>query len=103
MADLNGTCKNGMATSKTKTRRKYPNQTEAAAWYSNCMIRYSDRKIIGIVDSWTFAELFNMARVSDSGEFDSALSSLTVRLQAEAAGGDSFRKLAVGSVSFGPR
>ncbi|KAF5814297.1 putative Gnk2-like domain-containing protein [Helianthus annuus] len=49
----------------------------------------------------TFAELFNTARVSDSGEFDSALSNLTVRLQAEVAGGDSFRKLAVGSVSFG--
>ncbi|KAL9993007.1 putative Gnk2-like domain-containing protein [Helianthus debilis subsp. tardiflorus] len=50
----------------------------------------------------TCAELFNTARVSDSGEFDSALSNLTVRLQAEVAGGDSFRKLAVGSVSFGP-
>ncbi|MFS7937470.1 putative Gnk2-like domain-containing protein [Helianthus anomalus] len=62
---------------------------------------YAPTKIIGNVDSWTFAELFNMARVSHSGEFDSSLSNLTVRLQAEATGGDSFRKLAVGSVSFG--
>ncbi|KAF5763497.1 putative protein kinase RLK-Pelle-DLSV family [Helianthus annuus] len=94
-------CENCVKNSIPSLQRNCPNQTEAAAWYSNCMIRYSDRKIIGIVDNWTFSELFNTARVSDSGEFDSALSNLTVRLQSEAAGGDSFRKLAVGSVTFG--
>ncbi|MFS7937477.1 putative Gnk2-like domain-containing protein [Helianthus anomalus] len=40
-------CENCMKTSTPSLQRNYPNQTEAAAWYSNCMIRYSDRKIVG--------------------------------------------------------
>ncbi|KAI3716908.1 hypothetical protein L1987_68133 [Smallanthus sonchifolius] len=66
------------------------------------MVRYSDREVIGVVDNWTFGELFNTASVSDIGELNNALNNLTTRLQAQAAGGDSFRKLAVGNVTFGP-
>ncbi|KAK1411403.1 hypothetical protein QVD17_37951 [Tagetes erecta] len=54
------------------------------------------------LDSWTFGELSNTATVSNIGEFDNALNNLTIRLQAQAAAGDSFRKLAVGSVTYGP-
>ncbi|KAI3823889.1 hypothetical protein L1987_05334 [Smallanthus sonchifolius] len=95
-------CEECVKNSIPSLRRNCPNQKEAAAWYSNCMVRYSDREIIGVVGNWTFGELFNTARVSDIGEFNNALNNLTTRLQAQAAGGDSFRKLAVGNVTFGP-
>ncbi|CAI9292618.1 unnamed protein product [Lactuca saligna] len=33
---------------------KCPNQKEGVMWGSNCMIRYSDRKIIGVLDDWVW-------------------------------------------------
>ncbi|KAK9064204.1 hypothetical protein SSX86_015584 [Deinandra increscens subsp. villosa] len=82
-------------------RRNCPNQKEAAAWYANCMVRYSDRNMIGVLDNWTFGEEFNLAMFPDVDEFNTALNNLTTRLRAEAAGGDSFRKVAVGNATFG--
>ncbi|KAJ9566435.1 hypothetical protein OSB04_002401 [Centaurea solstitialis] len=94
-------CEDCVKSAVPPLRRNCPNQTEAAAWYSNCMVRYSDREIVGVVDSWTYDDLWNTAIVSDVGEFDKAMSNLTARLEPEAAGGGSFRKMAVGNVTFG--
>ncbi|KAK1422621.1 hypothetical protein QVD17_17907 [Tagetes erecta] len=95
-------CEECVKNSIPSLRRNCRNQKEAAAWYSNCIVRYSDREMIGVLDSWTFGELSNTATVSNISEFDNALNNLTIRLQAQAAAGDSFRKLAVGSVTYGP-
>ncbi|KAI3680578.1 hypothetical protein L6452_35351 [Arctium lappa] len=95
-------CEDCVKSSIPSLRRNCPNQKQAAAWYSNCMVRYSDHEILGVIDDWTFDELWNTAIVSDVGEFNKALNDLTTRLQPEAAGGDSFRKMAVGNITFGP-
>ncbi|KAI3495234.1 hypothetical protein L1887_37474 [Cichorium endivia] len=78
-----------------------PNQKEAAAWYQACMVRYSDRKILGVLDTWSPHKVATSATADNISEFNKALTNLTTRLQAKAAGGDSFRKLAVGNVTYG--
>ncbi|KAK1430633.1 hypothetical protein QVD17_13515 [Tagetes erecta] len=94
-------CEECVKISIPSLRRNCRNQKEAAAWYTNCIVRYSDREMIGVLDSWTFDELSNTATVSNNGDFDNALNNLTIRLQVQIAAGDSFRKLAVGSVTYG--
>ncbi|KVH88330.1 Concanavalin A-like lectin/glucanase, subgroup [Cynara cardunculus var. scolymus] len=95
-------CEDCVKSSIPSLRRNCPNQKQAAAWYTNCMVRYSDHNILGVIDNWTFYELWNTAIVSDVDEFNKALNNLATRLQPEAAGGDSFRKMAVGNITFGP-
>ncbi|KAL4563106.1 hypothetical protein LXL04_027139 [Taraxacum kok-saghyz] len=94
-------CRTCVKNSIPLLRRECPNQKEAAAWYSDCMVRYSDRKILGVLDSWTSDNESTTARVANFDEFDTAFRNLTTRLQAEAAGGNSFLKLAVGDVTYG--
>ncbi|KAJ9566149.1 hypothetical protein OSB04_002115 [Centaurea solstitialis] len=95
-------CESCVKTSIPLIRRNCPNQLEAASWYSDCLVRYSDRKILGVLDTWTSQNLSNTAVVSDVAEFNKALSDLTTGLRSEAAGGDSVRKFASGSVVWGP-
>ncbi|CAH1454653.1 unnamed protein product [Lactuca virosa] len=94
-------CRTCVRNSIPLLQRQCPNQKEAAAWYSDCMVRYSDRRILGVLDSWTSDNISTTATVSDVGEFDKAFRNLTTRLQAEAAGGNSLVKLAVGKVTYG--
>ncbi|KAI3710421.1 hypothetical protein L2E82_40201 [Cichorium intybus] len=94
-------CRNCVSSSIPLLERACPNQKEGAAWYSDCMVRYSDRKIVGVLDSWTSGNESTSAAVADFGEFDKAFRNLTTRLQAEAAGGDSSLKLAVGDATYG--
>ncbi|XP_024961889.1 cysteine-rich receptor-like protein kinase 10 [Cynara cardunculus var. scolymus] len=95
-------CEDCVKNSIPSLRRTCHNHKEAAVWYSDCMVRYSDRKILGVVDNWISGNLSNTAVVADVSEFNKALSNLTTRLQAEAAGGDSVRKFASGNVTWGP-
>ncbi|KAI3680579.1 hypothetical protein L6452_35352 [Arctium lappa] len=95
-------CEDCVKNSIPSLRRTCHNQTEAAVWYADCMVRYSDRKILGVLDNWTSGNLSNTAVVADVSEFNKALSDLTTRLKAEAGGGDSVRKFASGNVTWGP-
>ncbi|KAI3710425.1 hypothetical protein L2E82_40205 [Cichorium intybus] len=96
-----GACRMCMIDSITLLPHNCPNQKEAAAWYPACMVRYSDRKILGVLDTWSPNKVATSATANDVSEFNKALRNLTSSLQAKAAGGDSFRKLAVGSVTYG--
>ncbi|XP_076884124.1 cysteine-rich receptor-like protein kinase 15 [Bidens hawaiensis] len=72
-----------------------PYRTSATVWYDDCMLRFSDEKILGNVDTngriiWTANNLPN------AEELYRSMRPLMDRLKTEAAGGDSIRKFASG-------
>ncbi|KAI3710423.1 hypothetical protein L2E82_40203 [Cichorium intybus] len=78
-----------------------PNQKEGVGWYPDCMVHYSDRKILGVLNTWARHKIVTSSTAKNVTEFNKALRNLTSSIKAKAAGGDSFRKLAVGSVTYG--
>ncbi|GLT90706.1 hypothetical protein SLE2022_086260 [Rubroshorea leprosula] len=77
-----------------------PRNKEAIAWSEFCTVRYSTRKIIGVMEVDPFAQKhrFDSQRVPhDIKDFDRALSFLLKNLSVGAATGDSLFKYAVGS------
>ncbi|KAL7592995.1 hypothetical protein Lser_V15G32122 [Lactuca serriola] len=61
---------------------KCPNQKEGVMWGSNCMIRYSDRKIIGVLDDWVWIFLPDKqgSLVNKPDQFNNVLNDLMKRL-----------------------
>ncbi|PWA79329.1 gnk2-like domain-containing protein [Artemisia annua] len=94
-------CEKCVKTAIPSLLRNCPNHAEAAAWYSDCIVRFSHGEIVGVLDTWTFDKLYNSASVDkgEVSEFSEALSELTVKLTALAANGGSVRKLGFGNVT----
>ncbi|KAL7590136.1 hypothetical protein Lser_V15G40373 [Lactuca serriola] len=80
-----------------------PNQKEGVAWVKECMIRYSDRKIMGVLDDWFWVHLPALAVARrPAAEMDKALSDLITKLHTQAAGGTSAKKYATGDITYAP-
>ncbi|PWA35699.1 gnk2-like domain-containing protein [Artemisia annua] len=94
-------CEKCVKTAIPSLLRNCPNHAEAAAWYSDCIVRFSHGEIVGVLDTWTFDKLYNSASVDkgEVSEFSEALSELTVKLTDLAANGGSVRKLGFGNVT----
>ncbi|KAF4404435.1 hypothetical protein G4B88_014891, partial [Cannabis sativa] len=82
-----------------------PNQKEAIGGYDDCIVRYSDRSLFGIVEtrprfhSWSDRNV-----LSDfSGGFSRHLNILLGNLKNQAAAGGDFRKFAEGNYSGDPQ
>ncbi|XVF27796.1 hypothetical protein REPUB_Repub14bG0139800 [Reevesia pubescens] len=78
-------------------RNQCPNQKEAIIWYDNCMFRYSNRSIFGIVENGPSFYMWNMNNVTDVDAFNQALGTLMDNLKNNASSGTSLRKFATGS------
>jgi hypothetical protein len=78
-----------------------PNQKEAIMWPDKCMLRYSNRDIFGVMESWPIIAYYNTGNVSDVEGFNGVLRPLLKRLRNSAASGNSTRKFALGS-DFAP-
>ncbi|XP_062162252.1 cysteine-rich receptor-like protein kinase 44 isoform X2 [Alnus glutinosa] len=78
-----------------------PNQKEAIMWPDKCMLRYSNRDIFGVMESWPRIAYYNTGNVSDVEGFNGVLRPLLKRLRNSAASGNSTRKFALGS-DFAP-
>ncbi|KAL4563111.1 hypothetical protein LXL04_027144 [Taraxacum kok-saghyz] len=79
------------------TQIKYcPDQKEGVMWTSNCMFRYSDRKIVGVLDDWVW-----ILKPERGSYFvsDQSIHDLATRLQREASGGTNARKAALGIIA----
>lgn len=78
-----------------------PNQMEATIWNENCMLRYSNRTLYGILEVLPAFYQSNSENVSSSSlvvdEFNQQLMTLLESLTNEASGGGSLRKYAVGN------
>ncbi|GMN49772.1 hypothetical protein TIFTF001_018938 [Ficus carica] len=75
-----------------------PNQKEAVGWYDYCMLRYSNRSMLGVLETAQTFFMWNTLNVSSSVEqFTEDLRSLLNDLKNKAAAGDSLRKFATGN------
>ncbi|XP_020410184.1 cysteine-rich receptor-like protein kinase 26 [Prunus persica] len=79
-----------------------PNQKEAIGWYDNCMLRYSNRSLYGLMETIPAYYMWNVQNVSSTilDAFNQKLAALLNGLTSEAAGVDDL-KFAVGNASVG--
>jgi hypothetical protein len=73
-----------------------PTQKEAIGWYDNCMLRYSNRFILGFQETSPSFYMWNRNNVSANyvNQFNDDLRTLLDSLRSEAAAGGSLRKFA---------
>ncbi|XP_061353836.1 cysteine-rich receptor-like protein kinase 44 isoform X3 [Gastrolobium bilobum] len=72
-----------------------PNQKEAIVWFDKCMLRYSNRSIFGIMETYPpLNYLWNDVNATDVDQFNKVLFNLMRNLKGAAASGDSRRKYA---------
>ncbi|KAJ0081482.1 hypothetical protein Patl1_10999 [Pistacia atlantica] len=99
-------CQGCVRNATRKIFQNCPNQMEAVGWYDECMIRYSNKSILGVVDTGLGGYLWNQQNVSDNlvDEFNQELQSLLTSLRNTAASGNSLLKFATGNttVNFQP-
>ncbi|KAJ7967623.1 Cysteine-rich receptor-kinase-like protein [Quillaja saponaria] len=76
-----------------------PNQKEAMAGYDNCMLRYSNRSLYGILETRPSFKQWNVANATDQDRFNQALRDLFESLSSRAASGSFLRKYAAGNAT----
>lgn len=75
-------------------RLNCPNNTEAVGWSEYCMLRYSNRKIVGIKETSPSGWRRNNSNVTDFNQFNPVLISLMNNLSRAAAVGGALQKYA---------
>ncbi|XP_022641406.1 cysteine-rich receptor-like protein kinase 29 isoform X2 [Vigna radiata var. radiata] len=96
------TCLNG---SRTNLTELCPNRKEAIGWYEDeqCMLRYSDRNIFGLMEIGPAFYANNDRNASDLDEFNEDVNTLLRNLSRIAASGDSRVKYAADGISSGSK
>nr|POE64011.1 cysteine-rich receptor-like protein kinase 41 [Quercus suber] len=88
-------CRGCLTNCSTLLTQLCPNQKEAIWWYSQCMLRYSNRSIFGIMNSTIQVDLCNNENVSANyvDQYNDDVHILLNNLTSEAAAGGSLRNL----------
>ncbi|KAG8490929.1 hypothetical protein CXB51_014708 [Gossypium anomalum] len=97
-----GDCLGCINNAKTELRSLCPDQREAIIWYDNCMFRYTNRSISGVVEDDPLLYMWNDNNVTDVDAFNQSLSTLLDSLINSASSGTSLRKFATGSAQVTP-
>lgn len=94
-------CRSCLNDSAYQIIQRCPNRKEALGWYDNCMLRYSNRSILGRKDDYPRCSRKNLQNVSSSylDGFNEVLMSLLVDLKNKAAAGGSVLKFATGNAT----
>ncbi|KAK7280219.1 hypothetical protein RJT34_25281 [Clitoria ternatea] len=92
-------CLSCLNTSRVSLTQNCPNQKEAIIWSGECMLRYSNRSIFGVLETQPTLILVNTK--NETADRSEALSNLFRNLTDLAASGDSRRKYA-SSTTFTP-
>ena len=77
-----------------------PTQIETIGWYDECMFRYSDRSIFGVMEPSPAVFSSRTRNASDPKRFTQAARNLLEQLTSEAAAGDSRLKFAAGDAEI---
>ncbi|XP_061983381.1 cysteine-rich receptor-like protein kinase 26 isoform X4 [Populus nigra] len=93
------TCRSCITNSRQVLTQLCPNQKEAYIWYDDCMLRYSNRFIVGSMEFGPHFWMYNLNNVTDEKEFYEKLNVLLGNLTNLAALGDSRRKFATGNAT----
>ncbi|MBA0638800.1 hypothetical protein Godav_021850, partial [Gossypium davidsonii] len=97
-----GDCLGCINNATTELRSLCPDQREAIIWYDNCMFRYTNRSIFGVVEDDPLLYMWNDNNVTDVDAFNQSLSTLLDSLINSASSGTSLRKFATGSAQVTP-
>ncbi|KAM1384772.1 hypothetical protein EV1_036538 [Malus domestica] len=95
-------CRSCLNNSRYALPQSCPNRKEAIGWYAdNCMLRYSNRSIYGVMETEPSPAYYNINNVSSSDldGFNQELRKLLESIRSEAAAGGSLRKFAFGNTS----
>ncbi|KAI4298614.1 hypothetical protein L6164_032150 [Bauhinia variegata] len=92
-------CRSCLNDSRVLLTRLCPNQKEAIGWYDNCMLRYSNRSIFGIMEASPPFYLANGKNATEVNQFNQVLRDLLDSLRSKAASGDSLRKYAAANTT----
>ena len=93
-------CRSCFGDSVLELPTRCPNEKEAVIWYPNCMFRYSNRWIFGVVQDAPSFWIWNIEDAQDLQGFSKAVQGLLTQVAEEAALGDSKLKFAAGNVSI---
>ncbi|EXB49966.1 Cysteine-rich receptor-like protein kinase 29 [Morus notabilis] len=81
-------------------RQRCSNKAEAVGWYDNCTLRYSNRSMLGIMETSRTYSMWNTRNLTSNVDgFFQNLSTLLNNLKKQAAAGGSLRKFATGNTS----
>lgn len=92
-------CRSCLNNSTYRLAELCPNREEAIGWYDGCMLRYSNRTIFEVTETFPRFFMWNLNNVSSSyaDGFKQVLTTLLGDLKGQAAAGGSLRKYATGS------
>ncbi|XP_065878501.1 cysteine-rich receptor-like protein kinase 26 isoform X2 [Euphorbia lathyris] len=94
-------CRNCIRDASRGILEACPNQKEAIAFSDYCTLRYPNRSIFGVMETWATVSRWSPKNASDVNQFNWALQTLLSRLQSKAAAGSSTRKFATGNETAG--
>ncbi|XWS16654.1 hypothetical protein CRYUN_Cryun34aG0109600 [Craigia yunnanensis] len=98
--DVNsGDCISCINNATAELRNLCPNQKEAIIWYDNCMFRYANRSIFGVMENDRLFYMWNPNNVTNVDAFNQALGTLLDSLRNSASSGTSLRKFSLGSAN----
>ncbi|XP_035840093.1 cysteine-rich receptor-like protein kinase 8 isoform X2 [Helianthus annuus] len=89
------TCRQCVNDSFGRAKLYCPYRKVATVWFDDCMLRFSNEKILGTVDANNIM-IWVTNNIQNADELYKAMRPLMDRLKTEAAGGDSRRKFATG-------
>ena len=92
-----GDCIGCINNATAELRNLCSNQKEAIIWYDNCMFRYTNRSIFGVVENDPSFYMWNVNNVTDVDAFNQSLGTLLDSLRNSTSSGTSLRKFATGS------
>jgi len=93
-------CRSCLNNSRHLLTQNCSNHREAIGWTGECMLRYSNRSIFGLMESKPELPLWNPFNETEGSKYNKVLlGNLLYDLKTEAASGDSMKKYAVGNVT----
>nr|QMS43714.1 protein kinase [Betula platyphylla] len=94
-------CRDCLNISTSLLKQHCPNQKEAIGWFDNCMLRYSNRSILGVPETLPGFYMSNPNNVSANyvNQFNDNLTTLLGSLRSQAVAGGSLRKFAAGNAT----
>jgi hypothetical protein len=93
-------CRSCLDNATSLLKQLCPNQKEAIGWFDYCMLRYSNRVILGVVETSPSFYMWNTNNVSANyDQFKDDLKKLLENLRSKAVAGGSLRKFAAGNAT----
>ncbi|AES98412.2 cysteine-rich receptor-kinase-like protein [Medicago truncatula] len=92
-------CRSCLNNSRVLLTQNCPNKKEAIGRINKCMLRYSNRLIFGLMETFPDFSIPNPFNATDVGKYNQVVGKLLYDLKTEAATGDSMKKYATRNVT----